>query len=295
MVIGIIAISFSAIFVRWSDAPAGVIAMHRLYMTNLLLLPFLGKHIHDLRKISRKDLLLLMISGLFLGLHFLYWMNSLRLTTVASSTAILSLEPVLVMAGSYWVFKHQPSRGAVLSMTAAIFGAVLIGWGDYSLSKRALQGDLLSLLGAAAVAVHMMLGKSLRERVSSFLYNFIVFFMAASVLAVYNVLQGSVIWHYGMKDWGVFALLAIVPTIFGHYLFNWLLKYVPATSVSAMVLGEPVGATILAYLLLKESVTFVQVIAGALLIIGVWLFIRYNREQSAESAPSSALDSALAE
>jgi drug/metabolite transporter (DMT)-like permease len=281
LVIGIIAISFSSIFVRWSSAPVSIIAMYRLVLTNVCMLPFLIVHRREIVRIEPIHWGKLIVSGVALGLHFLFWMGSLRFTSVASSTAILTLEPIFVLLGSFWLFKQRTSRVALISMIIAILGAILIGWGDFRFSGIALQGDLLSLLGALTVAFHMLIGKSLRATMSAFVYSFWVFLFAAAVLAVYNVCADYSFTAYSLKEWGIFLLLAIVPTVLGHYLFNWLLKYMKATSVSMTVLGEPLGATILAYYLLGEMITPLQIAAGCVLLIGVALFIRSN-----ESMPS---------
>ncbi len=129
------------------------------------------------------------------------------------------------MLGAYIAFKQNVGLWPLLSMITAICGALLIGWGDFGLSARALKGDLLSLLGTVAVAFHMLFGSSLRSHLSAFVYSFVVFFIAASVLAVYNAALGYPFAGYPARDWGVFLLLALVPTILGHYLFNWLLKF----------------------------------------------------------------------
>jgi drug/metabolite transporter (DMT)-like permease len=277
--IGIIAISFSAIFVKWSSAPASVIAMYRLLMTNVLMLPFLWRYAQEISQIPFKDWLRIAASGIGLGLHFLFWMDSLHYTTVASSTAILTLEPIFVLLGAFLLHGQHTSRQALISMVIAIVGAVCIGWGDFRFSGDALKGDLLSLIGTLAVALHMLLGKSIREHVSAFTYSFFVFLFAGGVLAVYNVATKVSFIAYPLKDWGVFFLLAIVPTVFGHYVFNWLLKYMKATSISMTVLGEPLGATLLAYVLLGETITTIQLLAGCLLLIGVGMFLRSNEKK----------------
>ncbi|AWB43717.1 EamA family transporter [Paenibacillus sp. CAA11] len=278
-VVGILAISFSSIFVRWSNAEVSVVAMYRLYLTNLLMLPLVWKYRRTLFGLTSRQWLLLCLSGVMLGLHFLLWMSSLRLTTVASSTVILTLEPILIAIGSYWLFGAKTNRMMVLGMAIAVIGSIAIGSGDFGLSSSALLGDGLSLLGTIAVAVHMLIGKHLRESLSAFVYNFWVFAIAASSLAVYNLFQGYSFGGYAPREWGIFLLLAIVPTLFGHYLFNWLLKYMSASSVSMAVLGEPVFSTILAYFLLKESLTALQLIAGLFILAGVWIFIRYGQDK----------------
>lgn len=276
MLIGIIAISFSAIFIKWSTAPASVIGMYRLLFTVILILPFLRPHFSAMRLIPRKDWGLLLLSGFFLGLHFLLWIGSLFYTSVASSTVLLTLQPIFVMAGAYFVFRERTSGKALLSMAVAILGTVLIGWGDIGLSKAALIGDILSIFGTLSVSVYMLVGQNLRSHMSSLVYSVLVFLFAAAVLAIYNLLAGISMIEYPVREWGIFLLLAVVPTVFGHFLFNWLLKYVNATTISMSILGEPVGATLLAFLLLGETLTYFQIAGGILSIVGVWMFLQSN-------------------
>ncbi|MBH5318917.1 DMT family transporter [Paenibacillus sp. GSMTC-2017] len=284
-IVGIVAISFSSIFVRWSDADVAVIAMYRLYLTNLLLLPLVWKYRHELFGLTPRQWGLITISGIMLGLHFLLWMASLSYTTVASSTVILTLEPLMVMLGSYWIYKIKANKMMLWGMGIAIAGSIVIAAGDFSLSGKALLGDALSFFGTVAVAIHMLIGKGLRENMGAFAYNFWVFFIAATALAIYNVFKGNAFTGYEANEWGIFFLLALVPTLFGHYLFNWLLKYMNATAVSMAVLGEPVIASLLAWILLKESLTGYQLGAGAFIIFGVWLFIRYGVDKP-KAAPT---------
>ena len=272
-VIGIIAISFSAIFVRWSEAPFSVMAMNRLLLTVVILLPWLPKHLSEFYSLRSRDWLIIAASGASLGLHFLLWMASLSYTTVSSSTALLTLEPIFVMIGSYYFFKEKNTTAGTAGLILAVVGAAAVGFNDFALSSEALYGDVLSLLSAFSIAVHMLLGKSLRSRMSAYSYNFGIFLMAGLMLLLYNVVLDITLFDYAAKEWGVFLLLAIVPTVFGHYLFNWLLKYVKAVSISMAVLGEPVGATILAWLLLDERIGLQQFLACLVLLCGTWLFI----------------------
>lgn len=281
LTVGMAAISFSAIFIRWSEAPVSVIGMYRLLLTVVMMSPFIYKFRNDFRSLSVRDGLLLTASGVALALHFLFWMGSLRYTTVASSTVLMTLEPVLVMLGSLWLFREQTNLVAAASMLIAVAGAVMIGWGDFRVSGKALYGDLLSIIGTLAVVVHMLLGQALRSRVSSFVYSYTVFVAASVSFAVYNAAAGYSFTNYVAREWLLFALMALVPTVFGHILFNWLLKYVGATTVSMAVLGEPVGATLLAWLLLGETVGPLQAAAGALLIAGVWMFLRFSGDRHA--------------
>lgn len=289
LIVGMIAISFSAIFVKWSTAPAAVIGMYRLLITNIVLLPWAWTYRSEWSSVQRNDWLRLFLSGFFLGLHFLLWMESLRYTTVASSTVLLALEPILVMAGSFWIFKQRTTRNSFIGVGIALCGMLLIGWGDMAISGRALYGDILSTLGTISVVIHMLLGQDLRQRVSSYVYNFTVFLVAGLALAVYNLSAGYSFIGYEAREWLLFVLMAVIPTVLGHMLFNWLLKYISATSISMSVLGEPVGAIVLAWLLLGESLTTTQFIACVLLIAGVWIFLMSERRAS-HASPAAAMD-----
>lgn len=273
MLIGIIAISFSAIFIKWSSAPASVQAMYRLLFTSLLMAPFVRPYSGALVKLRLNDWLLLAASGFMLALHFLLWMGSLEFTSVASSTMIMALEPVFIMIGSFLLYKERSSVSAVAGLGVAIIGVVFIGWGDIGLSQDNLKGDLLSIFGTAAVAVHLMIGKKLVARMPSYLYSLIVFIIAGAVFALYNLATGTAFFDYPPKEWGIFALLAVVPTVFGHILFNWLLQYTSATTVSMNILGEPVGASMLAYLLLGERLTGLQWGGGVLVLGGLACYL----------------------
>lgn len=282
MLIGIVAISFSAIFIKWSDAPASIQGMYRLLFTALLMLPFAKSYSGAAIALRKKDWFMLVCSGAMLALHFLLWMGSLKYTSVASSTMIMALEPVFIMIGVYLLYKERTAGSAILGLGIAIGGVVFIGWGDIGISADNLKGDLLSVGGTVAVAVHMLIGQRLVVRMPSFLYSLIVFLSAAGVFAIYNLMMGISFFNYPAREWGVFVLLAVVPTVFGHILFNWLLQYVSATTVSMNILGEPVGASILAYLLLGEQLSGLQWAGGLLVMIGLGVYLYAGRKKNVE-------------
>ncbi|MHA6528916.1 DMT family transporter [Paenibacillus sp. BAC0078] len=283
MLIGIVAISFSSIFIKWSAAPASVQGMYRLLFTSLLMLPFARPYSGAAYALRRKDWLLLGCSGMMLALHFLLWMGSLKYTSVASSTMIMALEPVFIMLGAYILYKERSTSAAILGLAIAIFGVVFIGWGDIGLSPDNVKGDLLSIGGTVAVAVHMLIGQKLVSRMPSYLYSLIVFISAVLVFAIYNLLSGIPFFAYPAREWGIFILLAVVPTVFGHILFNWLLQYASATTVSMNILGEPVGASILAFLLLGEALTGLQWTGGVLVMGGLAVYLFAGRKKAARA------------
>ncbi|MFC5650303.1 DMT family transporter [Paenibacillus solisilvae] len=286
LLVGMIAISFAPILVRYSDAPVSVQGMYRMLFTVILMLPFGVNQLRSVSAITKKDWLLLAAAGIFLALHFLLWMASLNYTSIASSTIILSLEPVFVMVGAYFVFRDRPTKIMVTGMAIALIGAFFVGSGDIGITRTAFNGDMLSFLGALAVAVNMLIAKRILTRIPSYLYSLIVFAITFVCFLLYNIAVGIQMTQYPLKEWIVFLLLAIIPTVFGHMIFNWLLQYVQATTISMSVLAEPIGSSILAMMLFHEMVTGFQLLGGACVIVGLLLYLR--SEQPAEkSAPAA--------
>ncbi|KJL03299.1 DMT family transporter [Priestia aryabhattai] len=278
LLVGVLAVSFSSILIKWSDAPASILGMYRLLFTVFLFLPFLPwRKMKILFKNSTvKEWLMLVVSGVFLGLHFLFWMESFSHTTVASAMILTALEPVFVVIGAYFLFKEKTSKVGIISILIAVSGSMIIASGDIGVSKTALYGDLLSVLGTVAVSVHMLAGQDLCRKMPPIIYSFAVFLIGGLVLFVYNICTNVSLTQYDTKDWWIFLLLALIPNIFGHALFNWLLKYVGATTISMAILGEPIGAIILAYFLLGEMTTASQLVGGMIVMISVMIFLKYK-------------------
>lgn len=272
LAISIIAISFSAIFVKWSDAPATILSMYRMWLAGIFMLPMVYINRKEFKKLSKKDWWFLLFSGAFLALHFALWFGSLKLTTVASSTIILALQPLVSLVGGFLLYRERTTSSAIMTMGIAIIGAMMIGWGDIGLSKASLLGDLLSFLSVIAVVGYLLIGQSIVKKVSHWVYTSTVFLIAALLLTIFNVSSGEAFTGYPPKEWGIFLLLAIVPSL-SHVINNWLLNYVNATTISMSILGEPVGATILAVILLHERLSGSQIAGGLLVLAGVFYFL----------------------
>jgi len=274
LIVGMIAISFAPILVRYSDAPVSVQGMYRMLFTVLLMLPFGVRQLRSASSITRKDWGLLGLAGFFLALHFLLWMASLNYTSIASSTIILTLEPVFVMIGAYFAFRDKIRKLPLLGLALALAGAFVVGSGDFRISGEAFKGDMLSFTGMLAVVVNMLLAKVILRRVSSYLYSLIVFAIAFVCFAIYNSALGINIIDYAPTEWLIFVLLAIVPTVLGHMIFNWLLQFISPTTISMTVLAEPVGASLLGLVLFGEMLTTFQLVGGAFVIVGLLVYMR---------------------
>ncbi|MFD1851997.1 DMT family transporter [Oceanobacillus bengalensis] len=287
LVISVIAISFSAIFVKWSDSPATISSMYRMWFAALLMIPIVWAKKEEFKKISQRDWYFLLSSGLFLALHFALWFGSLKLTTVASSTIILALQPVVAVTLGFLVYKERTTTQAITTMFIAVIGAIMIGWGDLALSGQAILGDILSFLSVIAVVGYLLIGQNVVKKLSHWIYSFTVFLIAAVALTLYNIVTGVALVGYESSEWGIFLLLAIVPTI-SHVINNWLLNYVNTTTISMSILGEPVGASALALILLGERLSLMQIAGGAIVLVGVFFFL--IQQQRKHTHKEAAMD-----
>lgn len=258
-----------------------------LVLTPVAVLPRTGRQAFS--QLTKKDLLALAVSGIFLGLHFLFWIASLKMTSVASSMIITTLQPTIVGIVAYFVFHDRFSFKQTVSLALAFLGTLVIALGDESQQVQpqtvtaglthALSGDMLSLLGTICISGYMLVGQHARARLSSTAYNWTVFLVAGLSLLAYSGITGVHLSGYRHVDWLWLVLLALVPTLFGHAVFNWLLRYVNATTVSVTILGEPVGAILLSAWLLHERLFLYQLLGGLITLAGVWIYMHRAQPQ----------------
>ena len=281
IVVGVMGISLSSIFVKFSQAPSAVTAIWRLMWTMAFLTPVvMGKRPvrRELFQTPKKLLWLSILSGLFLAIHFVLWFESLQHTSVASSTTIVCTEVIWVCLGFCLFLKGKITRKAIAAIAVTLLGSVLIACSD-SGSGRQLYGDILALLAAIAVAVYTLIGRISREKLSTTVYTYLVYSACAVALTATCLVQGANLLAYGWNAVIVGALLAIFPTILGHSIFSWCLKYFSPAFVSASKLCEPVVAAALAGFLFGELPRTVQIFGGILILGGVLWYSRLEAKQ----------------
>ena len=280
ILVGVIGISLSSIFVKFSQAPSAVTAAYRLLWTVVLLTPVtLGKaqNRRELADTPKKLVLLSVLSGLFLAIHFVLWFESLQHTSVASSTTIVCTEVIWVCLGFRLFLKGKLSWKVVAAIAVTLFGSVLIAWAD-SGSGSHLKGDILALLAAIAVAVYTLIGRVVREKLSTTAYTYMVYTACAAVLVVTCVAQGQNLFAYGFSAPIVGLLLSVFSTILGHSIFSWCLKYFSPAFVSASKLCEPVVAAVIAGFLFGEIPTALQIFGGVLILGRVLYYSRLEQK-----------------
>ncbi len=277
--LGILAVSAASIIIKLiqnEHVPSLVISAYRLTLASLALAPLaLTRHRDELKKLTRRDLILIAVAGIFLALHFATWIESIRFTTIASSTVFVSTSPIFVGILSWMLLREKLSRMLIIGLVITVIGGAMIGFADSSGTPSTasapdpLKGNMLAIAGGIAVAVYLLIGRSIRAKLSLIPYIFVCYGAAAITLVLAVLITGQNFFGYTNIAYVGLILLAIFPQLIGHSSFNWALRYLSATYVSVTVLGEPIGSTILAFFIFKQQPGELTLIGGALILIGI--------------------------
>jgi len=283
---GILAVSTASLFIRKAQQylPSTLIAAGRLVIATLVLAPVCGKTAwNEIAKVNRQQRLHLCGAGIFLGIHFLVWIKSLELTSVASSVVLVTSTPIWVALFSPILLKEKVTKNNILGLLVAMLGILVLFFkqNTSTVGKFALEdlfGNLLALVGAWMAAGYTMVGRSVRDQISLPSYVFWVYGIAAitgmlaAIPALSNYNQG---WLLGLP-WLI--LLALIPQLIGHTLFNAALRRMNAVYASIALLGEPVGSTILAWIFLNESPSTFDIMGGICVLVGILLTFLFKNE-----------------
>ncbi len=283
--VGIVSISFAAIFIRFcSDVPAIMIATYRLCIASVVLLVFSAIKGISFKAVSGRDLLLSLAGGVFLGLHFIFWTTSLKYTSVASSVVIVTTNPIFVGIFSWFFLKERQPKAIIAGIILCLLGSIVIAGGDSGLhalvllDKKALVGDLLALMGAVMGSAYLLTGSRVRERLDILTYITIVFTMSALFLLATSLVMGISFTGYSSSSYIYMILLAVIPQLVGHTSINWALEHLRAGMIAISILGEAIGATILAYLFFGETVSAFQIAGMALIFTAIIIASRKGRK-----------------
>ena len=253
--VGVVGISLSAIFVRYSVAPSTVLAAWRLVWSVILMTPVVlgnGAVRRELMQADKKSALLSACSGLFLAAHFILWFDALKKTSVASAATLVCTEVIWVSFGFCLFLKGKIGKKAAAAIGVTLLGSVLIALADSGAGEGHLEGDILAVLAAVCSAVYMLFGRVAQKKLSTTVYTYLVYGSCALALLVLCGVQGTGLLISGANPVIVGFLLALFSTILGHTIFSWALKFYSPSFVSACKLLEPVGAGILAVFLFGE-------------------------------------------
>lgn len=282
MSFAVLALAFSSIFITQlerAEVPPLAIAFYRMALATVLLTPaaLLWKR-REILAFKGKELMLLGLGGLFLALHFGAWISSLRYIPIATSVVLVNSHPLFVVIASFLFLGQKPSRRSLLGTLIGLLGMLIISKDGLSNAEFALKGDLLAILGALAVVGYFIIGSNVRSRVSLLGYVTPLYAGCSIFLLVWTLAVGDRLYPYSPSVWGYFLALAIVPTILGHTVFNWAIKHVAPATISLVFLGEPIGASVLAFLFFGQKPPAATFLGGALILAGIYLTMRKKDE-----------------
>lgn len=285
---GIAAISTAALFVRLAQdegAPSLLLAAGRLVVASLTLAPVvLTRHRPALRAVSRRDLVWTTIAGLMLGLHFASWIQSLEYTSVVNSVVLVTTSPLWVALMSPLFLKEPIQRWTIAGLLLALGGGILVGLAggsdEAAAHAKPLLGNGLALFGAWMLAVYFIIGRRVRTRLNAIVYTWLVYTAGASFLIAVVVLGGVQVGGLPNQAYLWLLLMGLVPQLIGHSLLNVALGFLPAAYVSLIVLSEPVGSGILAFVVLGEAPAALQLVGSALILGGIGVASRRSQPKS---------------
>ncbi len=277
---GVVAFSFAAVLIRLAEAPPLVIAAYRLGIASIAVLPIaLFEARDELQALSCKDVALSFLSGFLLALHFALWITSLSYTSVASSVVLVTTTPLFVGVASHFLLQERVSWRMAWGILLAVVGGVTIAGGGPQIAGQAAFGNLLALTGAAMSSGYYLIGRVLRQRLSMLSYVALNYSGAALVLVALCLVVRQDFLGYSSRTYLLFLLLALVPQLIGYSSINWALGHLSATFVTVAILGEPVGATLLAALILHESPHLAEILGGGLILTGIYIATQEVRRQ----------------
>ena len=275
LISGVLAVSTGAIFAKLAEAPALVIAAYRVGLASLILAPIAWWQARDeLLALEKKDYLLALSSGFFLALHFSTWISSLSYTSVANSVVLVNTNPLWVGVLTPLISKDRLTLMTKIGIVISVIGGAIIGAGDFATGGQALWGDFLALLGSICAAIYLLLGRNLRRKLSLLAYVIICYGSAAIILWALVIALGLQVVGFSSGTYAAFAGMALISQIIGHTSYNWALKWFSASLIAVSLLGEPIGATILAYIIFAETLTWTKLVGGSLILVAIYLAAR---------------------
>ena len=288
LTMGVVAVSTGAIFVRAAEAPALVTAAYRVGFASLVLLPLAWFYARrEILALQAGDLRLAVAAGGFLALHFATWIASLDYTSVANSVILVNTNPVWVGLLAPLMTRDRIGSGTLGCILLSVLGATIIGWGDLATGGQALWGDALALLGSIFAALYLLVGRNLRRRVSLLAYIALCYGSAAVFLWTAVVVSGQPVTGFNRVTWSALCGMALFSQLVGHTSYNWALKWIRTSTVAVSLLGEPIGASLLAYLIFGENLTGPKFIGGGLILLAIYLVAREEgRSRSADRKES---------
>ena len=276
LILAVLCVSVGSIFVRLAGAPALAVAFNRIFLASVVVAPFAAPSlVRAWPALTGRRRLILLASGISLGVHFATWIASLSYTSVAASVLLVNTTPLFTLFFSWWFLGERAAKAVLIAMGVALTGAALIAAGDWGDGGAAsLKGDALAVAGAVTLSLYHVIGRGLRDALPLSAYVLGVWSTAAATLAVLAASARVPVFGYPPRTFALFLALAVVPTVIGHGLVNRSLRRIPAPTVGLFLLGEPIAASILAYAVFGEMPGLMTIAGGVLVLAALALVVR---------------------
>lgn len=290
LVLGLLSFSASPILVRYAaDAPALAIAVWRTIFAVALLAPVALVRIGpEVRRLTKRDAVLIGAAGVLLGLHFVAWISSLYFTSVASASALVTTNPIFLALLGFLFLRERPAPGVTSAILLGVVGAVLIGWGDLAApvfgGARPLLGNMLALTASLLVSIYLLIGRVVRQKLSWLAYVFPLYSVVAATVVVLALVMDVPLFGHEPLFYGLCLLMAVFPTLLGHGSFNYAIRYFPAAFLGLLALSEPVGASIMALLFFGEVPGWLALVGIVTVLASVALAILARRRAAARAS-----------
>ena len=286
LAIGISALSLSAMFVRWAQAPGVVTGFYRLLFSTILLTPFFIRQQIKLRSIDKKYVFFPLFAGVFTAFDFALWNSSLKYTTAANATLLGNTAPLWVALAAFFFFREKLRGIFWLGLVIALAGAALVMGGDFLTHPTLGVGDLMASTAAIFYAAYQLITQRGRQYIDPLRYIWLVGVSATIGILIMNLVLGNSLTGYSAQAWIIFLVMAIVSQIVGYLAITYALGHLPASIVSPTLIGQPVLTTILAIPLLGEIPNASQWIGGAIALAGIYI-VNQSHLQTQEEIPNA--------
>lgn len=286
LAVGISALSLSAMFVRWAEAPGPITGFYRLLISTFLLTPLFLRQQKRLEPIDKKYLFFPLLAGIFTAFDFAFWNSSLKYTTAANATLLGNTSPLWVALFALFIFREKLRGVFWLGLILALTGAALVMGSDFLRHPTLGLGDLMASTAAIFYASYQLTTQRGRKYIDPFRYTWLVGVSATIGMFIMNLVLGNSFTGYPAQTWIIFFVTAIVSQMIGYLAISYALGHLPASVVSPTLIGQPILTAILAIPMLGEIPNSTQWIGGVIALVGIYI-VNQSHNQVKEELPNA--------
>ena len=275
LIIGLIAISTSPVIAKMLHlVPATVIAFWRMAIASALL--WVYSVFFSYKSVKSNNSILVYLAGASLAMHFIFWFGALKLTSIANTTVLGIVAPAFTLLIEKLVYGKKINAFSSIALIIVFIGCVIVQGSDLGSFSGEGLGNIMAIVSAVFLGIVFLIGSKARQEIGVLTYTKNLFSVSALVLLSCSLLLNNPIFNYSINNYFWLCMLGVVPTLIGHTIFSYSIKYVSPTIITSIPLGEPIIASILAFVLFKEGVSSFVFMGGLIIAVGLILLIKNN-------------------